>query len=160
MSVQPFVRAIDDDVNAAFSLGRSDSTFDKVYNSLIEPTQTLPSRQLTFKVPSSTAPLISLIRDCFFTFDVKLTKPNKVKLEALPDLTIVNNFMHSLFSSVELEINNTQIGKEYNYAYKAYLINLLSYDNTAKYSHMRMEGYMPDTTKLFQEEWNEGYIFI
>ena len=53
----------------------------------------------------------------------------------------VNNFLHSMFSSVDLYLNNNNnkliSRKSDTYPYRAYIENLLSYDADSKSTHLK-----------------------
>ena len=54
----------------------------------------------------------------------------------------VNNILHSLFSSVNVKLNNADVNPNSDYyPYKAYVANLLSYSDTAKSSWMQTFGW-------------------
>ena len=63
-------------------------------------------------------------------------------------ISFVNNIFHSLFKSVEVTFGpdavSTNKANTSNYRYKAYLINLLSYDTSAKAAHLQCEGWYDD----------------
>lgn len=58
----------------------------------------------------------------------------------------VNNFLHSLFNQVDVYLNQTLVSPPHNnYAYRAYIENLLNYDETAKSSHLGTILWVADT---------------
>ena len=57
----------------------------------------------------------------------------------------VNNFLHSLFSQVDVTLNGTLITSSMNtYAYRAYLETLLSYGPAAKRSQLTASLFYKD----------------
>ena len=57
----------------------------------------------------------------------------------------INLFLHSLFSDVEVSLNETQVTSSNNtYAYRAYIETLLSYGATAKESQLTAQLYYKD----------------
>lgn len=67
----------------------------------------------------------------------KIVKANGDDLEDASTVGPVNNFMHSLFSQVDVSLNGTLITSSTNtYAYRAYLENLLTYGTDAKSSQL------------------------
>ena len=57
-----------------------------------------------------------------------------------------NNFMHSLFSQVDVYLNQKQASSSGNlYPYRAYIESLLSYGNSAKNSHLTSVLWCSDT---------------
>jgi hypothetical protein len=66
----------------------------------------------------------------------KMVKANGEDLEAASTVGPVNNFLHSLFSQVDVSLNGTLITSSTNtYANRAYIETLLSYGSDAKSSH-------------------------
>ena len=58
----------------------------------------------------------------------------------------VNNFMHSLFSQVDVSFNHQSVSSQNNaYAYKAYIETLLNYGPAAKSSHLSSVLWSDDT---------------
>jgi hypothetical protein len=58
-------------------------------------------------------------------------------LEAASTVVPVNNFLHSLFSQVDVSLNGTLITRSTNtYAYRVYIETLLSYGSEAKSSQL------------------------
>ena len=65
-----------------------------------------------------------------------------------PDATVgpVNNWMHSLFSKVDVSLNGTLVTPSTNtYAYRAYIETLLSHGAEAKTSQLTSELWYKDT---------------
>jgi len=55
---------------------------------------------------------------------------------------VVNNLVHSLFSTVRLAINDQELHKNPSlYPYKAYLSNLLSYSTNVKTAQLQASGW-------------------
>lgn len=58
----------------------------------------------------------------------------------------INNLLHSLFSQVDVYLNQTLVSPPHNnYAYRAYIENLLNYDETAKNTHLGTVLWAADT---------------
>lgn len=63
------------------------------------------------------------------------------------DLLPVNNFMHSLFESIELKIGNKVITySPHSYMYRAYIENLLSSSQESRDGHLGVSGWDDSTT--------------
>lgn len=78
----------------------------------------------------------------------KISKPNGEKIaEAIDkDVGPVNNWLHSLFSQVDLYINQKLVSPQNNtYAYRSYIETLLNYDDGAKMSHLTCGLWYDDT---------------
>jgi hypothetical protein len=68
---------------------------------------------------------------------VKITKANGNNLDDNDAVGPVNNFLHSLFSQVDVSLNGTLITNSSNtYPYRAYIENLLSYGPAARRSQL------------------------
>ena len=77
--------------------------------------------------------------------EATIVKADGTKLEDSTQIGPVNNWLHSLFSQVDLFLNHKLVSAQNNtYGYRAYLENLLNYGTSAKQSHL--------TTVLFGEE--------
>ena len=64
----------------------------------------------------------------------------------------VNNFMHSMFSQVEVKFNSTSIENSNSfYPYRAYIENLLNYDEGLKKSFLQNELFYDDTAGSMEE---------
>lgn len=69
----------------------------------------------------------------------------------------VNNFLHSLFSQVDISFNETLVTPSENtYAYRSYIENTLNYDRTAKKSQLSGEGYYRDSSGFFEDKTLDG----
>jgi hypothetical protein len=61
------------------------------------------------------------------------------------DVAPVNNLLHSLFSQVQVYLNNREVeNTNANYAHKAYMANLLSYGTEAKATFLTSEFFYKD----------------
>lgn len=71
----------------------------------------------------------------------------------------VNNWIHSLFSQVDVYLNQKCISPpSNNYAYRAYIENLLNYGDLAKKSHLTASLWYADDAGKFNAVGNKGYI--
>ena len=82
---------------------------------------------------------------------MKCVKSDGTKgIGATDKISVVNNFMHSLFEQVQVYINNTPVENTNKlYQYKAYLENLLCYGKEAKETMLYNEGWVKDTAGKF-----------
>src|SRR5215468_6828817 len=59
----------------------------------------------------------------------------------------INNWMHSLFSQVDVYLNHKLVTAQNNtYGYRAYIENLLNYGHDAKITHLTSVLYNEDTS--------------
>jgi hypothetical protein len=78
---------------------------------------------------------ISISPTVICTSELKSRKLTEKNLEAADNVGPVNNFLHSLFSQVDVSLNGVLITNSSNtYGYRAYIENLLSYGSLAKKS--------------------------
>ena len=76
---------------------------------------------------------------------VKITKSDGSNIAANETVGPINNFLHSLFSQVDVTLNGTLITSSTNtYAYRAYLETLLSYGPAAKRSQLTAALFYKD----------------
>jgi hypothetical protein len=89
--------------------------------------------------------------------------PWSTNLEEGTHTSVVNNLFHSLFSSIDLYLNNKLVTNNSDtYPYRAYLENLLSYGKESKNSHLKaLELWSNDTALHMQANAtnlnNEGW---
>ena len=83
---------------------------------------------------------------------VKIIKANGDNLDATSTVGPVNNFLHSLFSQVDVSLNGTLITSSTNtYAYRAYLETLLSYGTDTKSSQLTSALFYKDEAGRMDE---------
>lgn len=89
----------------------------------------------------------------------------KVKTDAeIPTGTVaevapVNNWLHSLFSHIDVYLNQKCITPPSNhYGYRSYIENLLNYGDGAKKSHLTTSMWHKDESGKFNETGNSGYV--
>lgn len=71
----------------------------------------------------------------------------------------VNNFLHSLFSNVHIELNTMCITQSTGlYSYRALIENLINYGVDARETHLRSSFFKKDTAGLNADDTNEGYV--
>ena len=78
------------------------------------------------------------------------TDPAKkpINAQAWNTVTPVNNFMHSLFESVSIKVNNTDISRSpSSYAYRSFFETFLSFADSAKQGHLQCVGYNDEAEK-------------
>ncbi len=81
----------------------------------------------------------------FLQVKAKITRANGDNLDAADTVGPVNNFLHSIFSQVDVSLNGTLITSSMNtYAYRAYIESLLSYGLEAKTSQLTSALFYKD----------------
>lgn len=64
---------------------------------------------------------------------------------ATPIISCSSNLLHNLFSNVEIIVNNITVTQNNGlYPFRAFLTNLLGFNDAAKQTYMRTEGYLQD----------------
>jgi hypothetical protein len=95
---------------------------------------------------------------------IEVTVLIKKKDGSLPDKSKtvgpVNNFLHSMFESVRLIINDIPITPSANnYPYKAYIANSLTYSSVVKNSQLACQGWYSDLgNHMGPVEENSGFV--
>lgn len=89
----------------------------------------------------------------------------KIKVDAevaagtTPEVAPVNNWVHSMFSQVDVFLNQKCITPPSNhYAYRSYIENLLNYGDIAKNSHLTACMWYKDESAKFDAKNNAGYV--
>ncbi|XP_063933483.1 uncharacterized protein F54H12.2-like [Zophobas morio] len=81
-----------------------------------------------------------------FALNAKLVKEDGANFIATDKIVPVNNILHSLFSRVDVYLNQKLISPPNNtYVYKSYIETLLNYCPAAKNSHLTCGLWYPDT---------------
>jgi hypothetical protein len=85
------------------------------------------------------------LANSFLCVLAKITRINGDDLDAADTVGPVNNFLHSLFSQVDVSLNGTLITSSMNtYAYRVYIETLLSYGVDAKTSQLTSALFYKD----------------
>ena len=112
------------------------------YHPLSNITDTGP---IEFNVSGSGEEYLDLARTQLYV-KAKITKPNGANLDPNTEVGPVNLFLHSLFSQVDVSLNERLISPSTNtYPYRAMLETLLSYGEEAKTSQLSMSLFYKDT---------------
>jgi hypothetical protein len=100
---------------------------------------------IEFNISGSTSDYLDL-NNTFLHVQAKIVKHNGGAIDANVEVAPVNYWMHSLFSQVDVVLNNTLISASENtYPYRAYLEALLTYGAEAKDTHLQAAGYFKDS---------------
>lgn len=91
---------------------------------------------IEFLIPGSGEEYIDLAHTTLHLV-VKIKTDETIPKDKVNDIAPVNNFLHSIFSQVDIYLNQKCITPpSNNYNYRAYIENLLNYGSDAKYSHL------------------------
>jgi hypothetical protein len=99
---------------------------------------------IEFEISGSGGEYLDLSRS-YLHVKAKVTQANGADLPNDDDVAPVNNFLHSMFSQVDITLNGTQISSSTNtYAYRAIIETLLSFSTDAKLSQLTLSLYYKD----------------
>ncbi|XP_053390169.1 uncharacterized protein F54H12.2-like [Mercenaria mercenaria] len=115
------------------------------------------SAPIEFIIPPQTEKWTDL-NQSYLYIKFKVTKADGTDLEAGTETSVVNNFFHSTFSSIDLYLNNKLISSNtHTYPYRAYIENLLSYNKECKNTQLRaFELWDKDTSGHMQANTRAG----
>ena len=117
---------------------------------------------IEFNIPKQTEHWTDLSQSYLYV-KFKITRADGTALQADDNIAPVNNFLHSMFSSIDLYLNNKLISNNSDtYPYRAYIENLLSYSKDSKLTHLKAgDLWSNDTPGEFntraQDGNNEGF---
>ena len=111
-----------------------------------QPTASLDSGgPIEFFIPGSGDDYLDLANTMLHV-QAKVTRANGHDLDAAEPVGPVNNWLHSLFSQVNVYLNGTLVTSSSNtYAYRSYIETLLSYGSDAKSSQLTNQLWYKDT---------------
>ena len=112
---------------------------------------------IEFLIPGSGDDYLDLANTMLHV-QVKVTRANGDDLDLVDPVGPVNNWLHSLFSQVDVYLNGTLVTLSTNtYAYRAYIATLLSYGPDAKDTQLTSQLWHKDTaTRMDAVEIVEG----
>ena len=100
---------------------------------------------IEFLIPGSGDDYLDLANTMLHV-QVKVTRANGEDLDLADPVGPVNNWLHSLFSQVDVYLNGTLVTFSTNtYAYRAYIETLLSYGTDAKVTQLTIQLWHKDT---------------
>ena len=86
------------------------------------------------------------LSSCMLFVKARISKQAGAKIEDDAKIAPVNNFLHSCFKQISIDLNGTTIeNTNLTYPYKAYLLNLLNYNNEAKDTFLSSSLFYKDT---------------
>ena len=125
----------------------TDSRFDNVKYHAFHSVESLTNAsQITFVCPRFLGPHCYLPNKMLLKVKIKITDAATSEVPvAGKRVAPINNILHSLFSSCRVWLGETLITKNSeNYAHKAYIIDLMSFDGFAKYTWLEAQGWFQD----------------
>jgi hypothetical protein len=111
---------------------------------------------IEFCIPNSGADYIDLSQTLLY---LKVKIDRTVRAALVDNVGPVNNFLHSLFSQVDVLLNQRCVTPPSNqYAYRSYISNLLNYGSDSKNSHLTSSLWVKDTPGFMDvSDDNLGY---
>lgn len=84
---------------------------------------------------------------------------NKDNKDEATELGPINNWLHSIFSQVDVFLNQKCVTPpSNNYNYRSYIENLLNYTENAKNSHLTAGLWYKDQAGQMNSKTNKGYV--
>ena len=101
---------------------------------------------IEFLIPGSGDDYLDLANTMLYVY-AKVTRANGDDLDLADPVGPVNNWLHSLFSQVDVYLYGTLVAPSSNtYAYRAYLETLLSYGTDANVTQLTSQLWHKDTS--------------
>ena len=105
-----------------------------------------PGAPIEFHISGATTDYLDFT-NTFLHVRAKVTKADGTNLDIDTDVAPVNYWLHTLFSQVDISLNDTLITNSDNtYPFRAYLESTLNYGRDAKKSHLTSAMYYRDST--------------
>lgn len=145
-----------------FSVPATQMSIESQYDLEVHPTSILSdSSPIEFNVVPS-VDWTDLSRSYLY-LTVQITNTNPAKADDDRDCAPINNLFHSLFKNIEMSLNNVAVTDSMgNYALKALIPTLLTYNKDAKASFLRLQGFFPDdageVNTMTGATINSGYV--
>jgi len=103
------------------------------------------SGPIEFDISASGEDYMDLANSYLFV-KAKIQRADGANMDNADQVGPVNNFLHSMFSQIDIQLNGTLVSSSTNtYPYRAYIENLLSYGPAAKNSHLTAALFYKDT---------------
>ncbi len=141
-----------------FKVPPTDTTVESSFFAEFKPVVNIQDSdaKIEFRISGNSTQYLDL-NDSFLFLTVKIVDKDGNNLTS-NDISTANNFLHSLFSQVDLYINNQLISTSNNcYAYKAYVESLLSYGSDYMKSQGPCAMFFKDTNKKKIDDSNVGF---
>ena len=135
---------------------QNDVAYD--YTSELTPRNTIiPDNPIVFQIEGSND-FVDL-SNTFLKMTLSIADADGVGIGNDDKIAPINNFANSLFSQISVSLKNTTVSHPSpNYAYRAYLDNLLNFSPESKATWLTYEGFYKDQAGAFDAETNTGLI--
>jgi hypothetical protein len=102
------------------------------------------SELIEFRIPAEGGQYIDL-SSVYLSLNVQILDSEGIALADDAKVSIVNNFLHSLFSQVDIEVNGRRVSPPMKtYPYKAYIHTLFGYRRSAKDNFLSIVPWLKD----------------
>lgn len=116
------------------------------------------SAPIEFNVSPSGDEYIDLAHTAIYIV-AKIVVDEELAANVQADVAPVNNWLHSLFSQVDVYLNQKCVSPpSNNYNYRAYIENLLNYTDNAKQSHLTAGMWYKDVAGKMNSVENTGHL--
>lgn len=115
-----------------------------------------PGAPIDFSISGATEDYLDL-HNTYLHVKAKIVKGDGAILGIGEDVAPSNYFLHTLFSQVDIALNDTLISASENtYPYRAYLEATLGYSPSAKKGHLTASLFYRDSTNHFEDTQGDG----
>ena len=137
----------------------ADSRFDSVEVQSFFPKNSLSNaKKIEFYLPRFTGPNLYIPKEMYLKVDLELCKADGSAPDSTSNVAPINNVLHSLFSECRVYLEDYLVNdNNENYAFKAFMIDTLSFDMNAKYSYLQCQGYYQDTPNQMDAAGNASF---
>jgi hypothetical protein len=134
-----------------------DDRFVKIYRRHFDPEAAINQTNAIFKMAASSS--VYLFNKIYLELGLKLCgMGNDAKPSDNTNVGPVNNVMHSVIQRLHLSIREVPLTNyNENYAYKAYLNELIEYNHLVKKAQLRLQGWEDDSVGYFDSDKNAGF---
>ena len=127
----------------------NDIAYQKIQYVDYRPTSLLSSEgPLTFTISPTGSQYVNL-KKTFLHLKVKLVNGDGSNIEGEKKVAPVNLVLHSLFSQVDVQLQQQLVSTGQNYGYKSYMETLLEYGQEAKKTQLQAQGFFKDKAQSF-----------
>ena len=130
----------------------NDIAYQKIQHVDYRPTSLLSSGgPLTFTIPPTGSQYVNL-KKTYLQLKVKLINADGSNVENGKLVAPINLVLHSLFSQVDVQLQQQLVSTGQNYGYKAYMETLLEYGSNAKNTQLGAQGFFKDKNQSFDAD--------
>lgn len=139
----------------------TDSRYENVDIQRFKPDSSIDDGSCVFTMKRQLSKNVYMVHECGLEVKVMLKDESGNPPDVDARVAPVNNVLHSLFSSVQVQLEDVHVNPSPdNYMYKAYIQNVLGYGVEAQSNHLQAHGWYKDTTTQFESTGtgNGGFV--